>query len=73
MKKKKDKSRYYPPEMMPFVLCSACLEIVLDESEEARKLYDEIIECFSLSGCQETFVGNRGTPYLFLPLIEILS
>ena len=53
-KQKRDKSQYYPPEMMPFALCSACLDVVLEQSEKAREIYDEVIECCNLSGCQET-------------------
>jgi len=40
MSKKKqsmDRARYYPPEMMPFALCSACLDIVLEQWEKARE------------------------------------
>jgi hypothetical protein len=50
----KDKSRYYPPEMIPFALCSACLDVVLEQSEKAAEIYEEVIECLSLPGCQET-------------------
>ena len=53
-KQTKDKSHYYPPEMMSFTLCSACLDVVLDQSEKAAELYEDIIECLSLPGCQET-------------------
>jgi hypothetical protein len=40
--------------MIPFTLCSACLAIVLEQSEKAREIFNEIIEYFSLPGCQET-------------------
>jgi len=50
----KDQARYYPPEMMPFSLCTACLEIVLEQSEKAAEIYEEVIECLSLPGYQET-------------------
>ena len=53
-KRTKDKGRYYPPEMMPFALCSACLDVVLEQSEKAEEIYEDIIECCSLPGCQET-------------------
>jgi hypothetical protein len=49
----KDKARYYPPEVMPYLLCGVCLEVVLENSEKARDLYDEIIECHELPGCRE--------------------
>ncbi len=55
-KKTKDKARYFPPEIMPFALCAACLDIVLEQSEKARELYEEIVDCFSLPGCQEIMV-----------------
>lgn len=42
--KLKRKTFYYPPELLPFVYCTACLDIVLGENEEAAELYDEIIE-----------------------------
>ncbi len=53
-KQTKDSFQYYPPEMIPFALCSACLDVVLEQSEKAREIYDEVIECCSLPGCQET-------------------
>ena len=53
-KHEKDKNRYYPPEMIPFALCSACLDVVLEQSEKAAETYEEVIECLSLPGCQET-------------------
>jgi len=54
----KDKARYYPPEMIPFTLCSACLDIVLEQSEKANEVYEEVIDCFSLPGWQETMDGS---------------
>ena len=53
-KQTKDRARYYAPEMMPFALCAACLDVVLERSEKAADLYEEVIECLSLPGCQET-------------------
>jgi len=52
--KSEDKARYYPPEMIPFAVCSACLDVVLEQSEKAAEIYEEVIECLSLPGCQET-------------------
>jgi len=46
---------YYPPEIMPFAYCAASLDIVLHENENARHLYDEIIECHKLPGAIEIF------------------
>ncbi|MFC1954024.1 hypothetical protein ACFLU7_00500 [Chloroflexota bacterium] len=54
-KQTKDKSRYYPPEMMRFALCSACLDVVLSKSEKARELYDRIIDCHDLPGCRDAW------------------
>ncbi len=51
----KDKALYYPPEVMPIILCAACLSIALKESPEAKELYDEIVECYKLPGFQEIF------------------
>ena len=50
---KRDNAHYYPPETMPFVICVACLNVVLEHSEKARKLYDKVMECHELTGCQE--------------------
>ena len=41
----KDEALYYPPELIPIILCAICLGIVLKESPEAKELYDEIVEC----------------------------
>ncbi len=46
---------YYPPELMPFVYCSACLEVVLSKSEKAQELYDRIIDCHDLPGCRDVW------------------
>ena len=50
-----DGARYYPPELITFALCAACLGIVLKQNVQAKKIYDEIKECWLLPGCQETF------------------
>jgi len=41
--------------MMPFILCAACLEVALNNSERVRELYDEMLQCYELDGCRETF------------------
>jgi hypothetical protein len=51
----KEKASYYPPEMMPFALCAGVLEIVLQQNERAKKLYERMKEYCSLPGCKETF------------------
>lgn len=53
MSKKIDKARYYPPEAMPFILCVACVGMVLEHSEKAMDLYDKVIECHDLPGCRK--------------------
>ena len=52
-RKNKDQARYLPPEAMPYILCGQCLDVVLENSEKARELYDEIMGCYDLPGCQE--------------------
>jgi hypothetical protein len=49
------KSTHYPPELVPFALCLSVLEVVLEENQEAKKLYDRIKEYSALPGCKETF------------------
>ncbi len=51
--KQKNKVRYYSPEAMPLILCAACLGVVLDHSEKAKQLFNEIVECYKLPGCIE--------------------
>lgn len=51
-KKKQQKSHYYPPEMMPFNLCSECLSVVISENKQAKEIYDGIVECGYLHGYQ---------------------
>ena len=55
MAKKKQKSdiQYYPPELMPFVWCTACLGVVLEQSEEANDIFEDIIDCLELPGWKE--------------------
>ncbi|MFX1537131.1 MAG: hypothetical protein ACFFDI_23210 [Promethearchaeota archaeon] len=54
-KQKKDKARYYPPELTQFMWCSACLGIALEQSEEASDIFEDIIDCLDLPGIKETF------------------
>lgn len=49
----KTTSRYYPPELMPFVWCTACLGVVLEQSEEANDIFEDIIDCLDLPGWKE--------------------
>jgi hypothetical protein len=51
-KSKKNDSRYISPEMMPYALCNACLEVVIENNEKAREIYEDIVECFGFPGCQ---------------------
>ena len=63
MSKKKQKrkdSRYIPPEMMHYMLCAACLGVVISENKQAKEIYDGIVECGYLPGYQmlQEEVGN---------------
>ena len=40
-------ARYYPPDAMPLIYCDACIDVVLRKSEQAKKLFDKIIEAFN--------------------------
>ena len=51
-KKQKQESRYIPPEMMPYMLCAACLGVVISENKQAKEIYDGIVECGYLPGYQ---------------------
>jgi hypothetical protein len=52
-KKKKNPSRYIPPEILPITYCSAVLSIVLENNEKAKTMYEELINCFDSTGLQE--------------------
>ena len=54
-------SGYYLPESIPFVMCGACLMVVLASSAEAKALYDEIVQSYELPGVQAVFdaAGRR--------------
>ena len=53
-KKKRNRkgSRYIPPEMMHYMLCAACLGVVISENKQAKEIYDGIVECGYLPGYQ---------------------
>ena len=51
-KKQNRDTRYYPPELMPYMLCSTCLSVVINENKQAKGIFDEIVECCSLPGYQ---------------------
>lgn len=53
--RKQGSSQYYAPEMILFVLCNACLDIVLENSEKAREIYSEVKESCRLPDCQEAW------------------
>ena len=38
---------------MPFVWCTACLGVVLEQSEEANDIFEDIIDCLELPGWKE--------------------
>ena len=54
-KKQKQASRYYPPELSQFLWCTASLGVALEQSEEAREIFEDIIDCLDLPGVKETF------------------
>ncbi|MFC1958538.1 hypothetical protein ACFLV6_01265 [Chloroflexota bacterium] len=51
-KQKRKESRYIPPEMMHYILCAACLGVVISENKQAKEIYDGIVECGYLHGYQ---------------------
>ncbi len=51
-KKQKRGTQYYPPELMPYMLCLACLNVVIDQNKHAKEIFDGILECCSLPGYQ---------------------
>ncbi len=51
-KKLKGEIQYYPPELMPYMLCTACLGVVIDQNEQAREIFQGIVECGYLPGYQ---------------------
>jgi len=40
---------------MPFMLCGACLSVVLENSEKARSFYDRIVESYRLPDIEAAF------------------
>jgi hypothetical protein len=52
---KRVSSRYYPPSAMPLILCGACLMVVLQSSEKARGIYNQIVESYRLPDIREAF------------------
>ena len=51
----KKSTRYYPPELTQTLWCTACLGVALEQSEEAREILEDIIDCLDLPGINETF------------------
>jgi len=43
---------YWPEKMLPFALSAACIQVVLDNSEKAKYIYDEAVEAWSRDDCQ---------------------
>jgi hypothetical protein len=43
------------PDMMPLVLCGACLIVVLENSEKARGIYNQIVESYRRPELQAAF------------------
>ena len=51
-KQKRKERRYIPPEMMHYMICVACLGVVISENKQAKEIYDGIVECGYLPGYQ---------------------
>lgn len=49
----RSRSQRYPPELLPFSISAALVELVINESEKAREIYDGILNCYNLPGVQE--------------------
>ena len=48
-----DTFHYWPKEMMlPFILAAACTIVVLNNSEKARRVFNEAVEAWGRKDCQ---------------------
>jgi len=45
-------AHYWPELMLPFALSATCIQVVLDNSEKAKYIYDEAVEAWSMDDCQ---------------------
>lgn len=43
----------WPEKMLPFPIAAACTQVVLDNSEKARTIYDEAVEAWNRPDCQK--------------------
>ncbi len=48
-------SHYYPPEAMPLIFCGAILMVVLESSDRARAIFNQIVETYRLPDIQAAF------------------
>ena len=48
---------YYLPEQLKFLYCYTCLMIILDTSDEAADLFEEVEKCWELPGCKQLLDG----------------
>jgi hypothetical protein len=56
-----DQLFYMLPELIPFAYCSACLKVVLKHSEEARELYEKVLECYRLPEVKQALTELQNT------------
>ncbi|MBA7569713.1 hypothetical protein ES708_11454 [subsurface metagenome] len=45
-------AHYWPEKMLPFALSAACTQVVLENSEAAKRIYDEAAEAWARGDCQ---------------------
>ena len=45
-------TRYWPKEMLPFVLAAACMMVVLENTEKASEFFDEAVETWGRKDSQ---------------------
>jgi len=43
---------YWPEKMLPFVISAACIQVVLDNSEDAKPIYNKGVEAWGRRDCQ---------------------
>lgn len=53
------KTQYWPDEFLPFLVASACVEVVLKNSEEASLIYHEAKEAWGRQDCRNALNGVK--------------
>jgi hypothetical protein len=66
---------YFLPDQLNYLYCITCLEIVLNKSEQAKHILDEINKCWELPGCKDLIdrVGRSVQSVDFYMKIAVLS